>query len=142
MKLIGKIKKGKGSVFKDAFDIRTKVFVEEQGFVDIPDDIDATCWHAVLYENRRPVACGRMFSVGDGVFHIGRVAVLKEYRGKRLGECVMKLFEDSARQLSAVELELCSQQHAQGFYERCGYKVRGEVFYEQGKPHVEMVKIL
>ncbi len=140
MKLKLKIEKGSGAVFKDAFEIRTKVFVEEQGFVDEPDETDAECWHAVMYDNKRPISCGRMFSVGDGVFHIGRVAVLREYRGKHVGRGIMDGFERYARDICAVELELCSQMHAKGFYENCGYSVSGDVFYEQEQPHIKMIK--
>lgn len=142
MEYIAKIRSGKGKVFKDAFNIRTKVFVEEQGFVDIPDEIDESCWHIAVYDKFKPIGCGRMFIVGDGVLHIGRVAVLSEYRGKQVGKSIMMLCEQQARRVSAAELELCSQLHAKGFYERLGYEQAGEIFYEQDQPHIKMVKKL
>ncbi len=142
MEYIAKIRRGKGRVFKDAFKIRTKVFVEEQGFVDTPDETDESCWHIVVYEKLKPIGCGRMFIVGEGVLHIGRVAVLSEYRGKLVGKCIMQLCEDQARKLSASELELCSQLHAKGFYEKLGFEQEGDVFYEQEQPHIKMVKRL
>lgn len=68
----------------DARVIRQSVFVEEQGFEYEFDDIDETALHLVLYdENDNPCATGRLFF--DGCMKIGRIAVMKEYRGQSLG---------------------------------------------------------
>lgn len=49
------LKRGQ-EVKEDAFEIRRRVFMEEQGYTDEFDDIDDTCIHIVLYKKRR--ACG------------------------------------------------------------------------------------
>ena len=43
----------------DARLIRQQVFVEEQGFVNEFDDIDAKAYHAVIYTGGYPIATGR-----------------------------------------------------------------------------------
>lgn len=45
----------------DARLIRQQVFVEEQGFVNEFDDIDAKAYHAVIYTGGYPIATGRLF---------------------------------------------------------------------------------
>ena len=72
----------------DARLIRQSVFVEEQGFEYEFDDIDETALHLVLYdENDNPCATGRLFF--DDCMKIGRIAVMKEYRGQSLGSEVI-----------------------------------------------------
>src|SRR5690554_8175029 len=74
-------------------DIRQQVFVDEQ---KVPpelewDDTDEIADHflAVLPDNT-PVATGRMFTTLDDTAHIGRMAVLPDYRGKGLGEVMLR----------------------------------------------------
>lgn len=77
----------------DARAIRQSVFVEEQGFEYEFDDIDETALHLVLYdENDNPCATGRLFF--DGCMKIGRIAVMKEYRGQSLGSEVIAILEE------------------------------------------------
>ena len=76
----------------DAHGIREDVFVREQGFHNEFDEIDAVAWHTVIYDNGRPAATGRAF-LEDGAWHIGRVAVRKEFRGKQYGASVMQALE-------------------------------------------------
>ena len=79
----------------DARAIRQSVFVEEQGFEYEFDDIDETALHLVLYdENDNPCATGRLFF--DGCMKIGRIAVMKEYRGQSLGSEVIAILEEKA----------------------------------------------
>ena len=64
--------------------LRGKVFIEEQG---VPqeiewDDADATATHFLLTENTVALACGRLLPDGK----VGRMAVLKEHRGRGLGQ--------------------------------------------------------
>ena len=79
----------------DARLIRQSVFVEEQGFEYEFDDIDETALHLVLYdENDNPCATGRLFF--DDCMKIGRIAVMKEYRGQSLGSEVIVILEEKA----------------------------------------------
>ena len=59
--------------------IRREVFMEEQGFCSEFDDIDKRAYHAIVYTNGKASATGRLFEGRSG-WHIGRVAVRKEFR--------------------------------------------------------------
>lgn len=126
-----------------AKDIRLTVFVEEQGFEDEFDEIDDTAWHIEVWDRGLPVVVGRMFeSEKPGIFTIGRIAVLKEFRQFNIGTSVMQALEKHARQLGAIVIELSAQCSAEGFYEKLGYLKHGEVYLDQFCPHIKMVKKL
>lgn len=137
------ISKGKTD-FSDAALLRTKVFVEEQGFENEFDDIDENAYHFVVYDEGQPVAVSRLY--GDfPTYHIGRVAVLPQYRGTGLGQKLMKQIEDYVLKLNnnaKCTLSLSAQTRAAKFYEKCGYIKTGEEYYDEFCPHIEMIKTL
>lgn len=127
----------------DAKIVRQAVFVEEQGFQNEFDEIDGRAWHVVLYEDGVPAATGRTFPKGDGgVYLIGRVAVQKAYRGRGLGEKVVRELEKKLKELGAGRAELSAQLQAQGFYEKLGYRPFGRVYHDEHCPHIAMGKDL
>lgn len=126
----------------DAFAIRQKVFVEEQGFQEEFDEIDARAFHAVLYKDGKALATGRTFSDGGRVFHIGRVAVLPEGRRQGLGALVMDALEEAVKQNGGASVGLSAQVQAQGFYEKLGYAAHGEIYLDEHCPHIQMIKEL
>jgi len=73
---------------------------------------------------------------------IGRVAVLREWRGKGVGRAVMRYLEEEGRQRGYGGITLAAQMTALAFYQRLGYVERGEVFLEAGIEHVWMDVIL
>ena len=125
----------------DARAIRQSVFVEEQGFEYEFDDIDETALHLVLYdENDNPCATGRLFF--GGCMKIGRIAVMKEYRGQSLGSEVIAILEEKALESGAHHIELSAQIQAKDFYKKLGYTEIGEIYKEEFCPHIKMFKDL
>ena len=124
-----------------AAEIRQEVFVEEQGFHNEFDEIDAVAWHTVIYDNGRPAATGRA-CLEDGAWHIGRVAVRKEFRGKQYGAAVMQALEGKIAELGAENVGLSAQVQARGFYEKLGYESHGGEYLDEHCPHVSMTKCL
>lgn len=135
-----KIAKGLENLPK-ASDVRRKVFIEEQGFVNEFDDIDARAIHVLISDGEKPVATGRLFEGNDG-WHIGRIAVLSEYRGNRLGEKVMLVLHNYAKKNNIKEIILSAQVQASGFYEKLGYINLADLHMDENCPHVTMKKIL
>ena len=125
--------------------VRTEVFVHEQG---IPKELewdteDNTAVHA-LVSNRigQPLATGRLLQHAPGVGRIGRMAVKKALRGTRVGRAVLEALVQASAQRGDHEVLLHAQTSAEGFYLRCGFTSRGEVYEEAGIPHIEMFKPL
>src|SRR3954453_16798807 len=94
--------------------IRFAVFVEEQRVpaeIEL-DEMDAKSLHAVAFGNRLAVATGRFLPDGD----IGRMAVLKDWRGRGIGSLILKELIDAARSRGDREILLSAQVHAIAFY--------------------------
>ena len=120
--------------------IRFEVFVEEQKVpaeeeVDINDPLSI---HAIAWSNGKAAACGRLLPDG----HIGRMAVLKPFRGLGVGALVLQHLTERARQRGDREVVLSAQTHAMGFYEKFGFVVEGGEYLDCNIPHRDMRKIL
>lgn len=127
---------------KDAADIRYKVFTLEQGFaeeVDL-DEHDNESIHILVYENNVPIATARMFKEGKDAYHVGRLAVLKEHRGKGVGSFILKVLLNKAKEQGATHLLVGSQIDKAEFYEKNGFIRFGDIFLDADYPHIMMRK--
>jgi predicted GNAT family N-acyltransferase len=119
--------------------VRRRVFVEEQ---KVPeelewDDEDASSRHVMaVAAGGMPVGTGRLLRDG----HIGRMAVLKEWRGRGVGSALMHCLLRLAGEAGHAVVRLHAQIHAVGFYEKHGFVAEGEEFMEAGIPHVVMTR--
>jgi predicted GNAT family N-acyltransferase len=126
---------------EEATRIRFTVFVEEQR---VPaememDENDEYCIHAIAFAaDGRAVGTGRLLPDA----HIGRMAVLKEWRGQGIGAAVLEALIEEARRRGEVEVALSAQTHAIEFYRRHGFSEEGKVYEEAGIPHQAMRKML
>lgn len=133
----------------EAMRIRESVFVEEQG---VPAELeldhhDPQCVHALARdETGRAVGTGRLLPPESHgariVSHVGRMAVLKEWRGRGVGGALLARLIDAARERGDTEIALSAQIHAQGFYRAHGFLEEGEEFTEAGIPHRTMRRVL
>lgn len=124
----------------DAMYVRKLVFTLEQGFsAPDSDQYDAVCTHVVLYDAGKPIATGRIYKE-NGIYHPGRIAVIKEYRGKQLGKVVMQELERTVSPQNGCTFSLSAQLHAIPFYERLGYKSTGERHMDEHCMHEILVK--
>lgn len=129
---------------KEAIEIRYKVFTLEQGFAkeDDLDDLDSKSIHIIVFSYDKPIGTARMFKEDEGIYHIGRLAILKEYRNQGIGSFILKIFEKKAKDLGANKIHLGSQIDKASFYEKNGYKKYGDIFNDAGYPHIMMEKEL
>ncbi len=128
----------------EAMEIRKEVFVREQGFVDEFDATDPMAAHLLLWDGDTAAATARAFPEEGqpGVWHVGRIAVRKAWRGRHLGAEVMRQLEEYVRARGGKKIVLSAQVRAQGFYERCGYTAHGDHYDDEGCPHVATEKPL
>lgn len=120
--------------------IRFAVFVEEQGVpreIEL-DELDEACVHAVAFEGARAVATGRLLPDG----HIGRMAVLKPWRGRGIGALMLSNLIQCAKARGDAEVVLSAQVHAVPFYRAHGFMEEGAPFMEAGIPHQNMRRAL
>ena len=118
--------------------IRESVFIAEQG---VPPELewdgeDAEAVHFLAFAGELAVATARLLSDG----HIGRVAVLKDWRNQKIGHALMSTTLAEAERRGLRRQLLSAQVHATRFYERLGFAVVGDEYLDAGIPHVEMVR--
>lgn len=131
--------------FEDEKKLRTEIFMEEQGFEQEFDEIDPIALHVVIYDASTPIATGRTYHLDDdpqGLYHMGRICVRKDYRGKQIGALVMRELERVCRDHGGKRATLSAQVQASGFYRTFGYQEQGEIYLDEGCPHIQMVKPL
>ncbi len=122
--------------------IREKVFMEEQGFENEFDEIDQQAIHIELYDEDKAIGCARMYSIYEDTYILGRIAILKEYRGKNYGSKILDVLEEECKKRNVKKIELSAQVRASHFYEKNGYKKIGEEYLDEYCPHIRMVKKL
>ncbi len=116
--------------------IREKVFIREQ-FVPVDmewDEFDALSRHVVASMDGIPIGTGRLLPDG----HIGRIAVLREWRGQGAGSALLTGLMEIARTLGMQRVLLNAQIQALPFYLRHGFQAQGEEFLDAGIPHRRM----
>lgn len=123
-----------------ALELRRQVFQDEQGISteDDFDGLDELAEQFVAYDDDLAVGTGRYRVLEDNTGKVERIAVLDEYRGKKVGKAIMEKIAESAREQGLGKLVLDSQIDASGFYKSLGYKIDGEAFEEVGILHVAM----
>lgn len=118
--------------------VRDTVFGMEQ---NVPREIewdgeDSECAHVMVYtEDNTPFGTGRIKPNGK----IGRLAILKEYRKKGIGEKVLNSLIDIAKENGLKEVYLHAQVQAESFYSKRGFKRCGDEFIEADIRHVKMI---
>ena len=120
--------------------IRTTVFIHEQSVPEELewDGLDHDATHLLVNDGNQPVATLRLLDSG----HVGRVAVLSEYRRKGIATALMKHIEKLALKRDYPELILDAQTYIVPMYQKLGYKAEGEIFMDAGIPHMRMRKKL
>ena len=120
--------------------IRFAVFVEEQGVpreIEL-DEIDAACIHAVAYLDEKAVGTGRLLPDG----HIGRMAVLRQWRRHGVGSRILNALVEEARRRGDRHVALSAQVHAVPFYRAHGFVEEGGEYLEAGIRHQAMRRTL
>ena len=107
------------------------------------DETDPTATHFVLFnEEELPIATCRVFwNEAMNTYTLGRLAVIKKYRGKNIGSAIVREAENYVRENGGKSIALHSQCQAAGFYQKLGYKEFGTVENEEGCPHIWMRKL-
>lgn len=120
--------------------VRIAVFVIEQ---NIPeelewDEFDAVSVHALAEDEAgTPIGCGRLLPDG----HIGRMAVLSDWRGRGVGAALLVNLIELARARGDARVRLHAQTQAMPFYAKFGFAPVGAEFSEAGIAHWTMERV-
>lgn len=117
--------------------VRRAVFIEEQNVPETIelDDRDPNCHHVLACDKSRcPIGTARMDANGK----IGRMAVLRDYRGLGVGREMLRTIMDYGRANGITDFHLSAQISAVGFYRKMGFESFGDQFEEAGIQHINM----
>lgn len=118
--------------------VRNEVFVVEQ---QVPegeewDEFDSRSHHVIARDpDGTAIGTGRLTPMRT----IGRMAIRREWRGKGVGEAILRVLIERARALHYPSIELHAQTHAIAFYARAGFVAFGEEYDECGIRHRSML---
>ena len=121
--------------------LRHAVFVLEQS---VPEEIewdgtDKDCSHVIAEDSSgNAIGCGRLLPDG----HIGRMSVLREWRGRGVGTALLGRLIALATERGYRRVMANAQEHACSFYERHGFAPVGVPFSEAGIVHRAMERAL
>lgn len=116
--------------------LRTEVFVNEQ---QVPAEIeidgrDTQCEHVKAVLQGKLVGTGRLLPGG----FIGRMCVLRQFRGQGIGSLMLHQLIELARQEKYSQVLLNSQTDAIAFYQHYGFVIDSDEFMEAGISHRRM----
>lgn len=117
--------------------VRTAVFIQEQ---HVPaelewDEFDETSMHVLACDARgQPIGTARLLPDG----HIGRMAVLKEWRRQGIGSAILQKVLKEMISQGMHKAILNAQVTAVGFYQKFGFQIAGNEFMDAEIPHVQM----
>lgn len=122
---------------QDLYHVRRLVFIEEQ---NVPEEIEIDEWdelstHVLARDLQGlPIGCGRLLPDG----HIGRMAVLPNWRGRGVGAALLSCLLQLAAGSGMNEVVLSAQVHAVPFYGKFGFEGFGDPYEEAGIAHQAM----
>lgn len=147
MATIDVVQIGSTEELREALALRFRVFVDEQ-HVPADEEVDrydasptsSDALHLLARAGDVPVGTARLLldAPTSGPIHLGRVAVLAEWRRHGVGNALMGRLHDEARARGYRSIEISAQIHAIPFYERLGYIAEGPVYLEAGIEHRTM----
>ena len=127
----------------DALQLRSRVFILEQGpFLDV-DGFDRQSWHLLGRDESGTLqACLRVVDPGLKYDEpsIGRVVTAAEVRRTGLGRELMRVgLQGCQLHWPGRGVRISAQQRLQRFYEDLGFVAVGQAYGEDGIPHLEML---
>ena len=123
--------------------IREQVFIQEQNVpIELEwDNEDETALHllAQVEVKDKSLAIGTArIIINNEHAHIGRMAVLSQWRNQGVGAKILQACIDICQQHGVKQIALNAQTVAIPFYQKVGFQVIGDEFMDAGIPHKKM----
>lgn len=122
------------------FKLRATVFNTEQNsnYCD-PDDNDPLAHHVFAKDNDRVIAYARYFATNNDVT-FGRVVIEKEYRGRGIGNSLMKhILSEIKKTFPGNKIIIHAQVQVEGYYVKYDFQPVGDTFIEADRKHIKMI---
>ena len=119
--------------------IREKVFIQEQKVTPQLewDGMDEKAIHFLVFNDKAAIGCARAIVIKDHM-QLGRMAVLKEYRGQGIGGALIEKAMTIAKLNQLSVIYISAQCHAIDFYKKFGFEVKSDIYLDAEIPHRDM----
>jgi len=119
--------------------IREKVFIEEQKVTSQLewDGMDEEAIHFLAFKNEKAIGCARAFVI-ENYMQLGRMAVLKEYRGEGIGTALLEKAMTTAKLNELSVIYISAQCQAIDFYKKFGFEITSDIYLDAEIPHRDM----
>ncbi|MCW3118514.1 MAG: acetyltransferase [Chitinophagaceae bacterium] len=124
--------------------LREDILRKPLGFTFTPGELEAERDNMLIaaFEDDRILGCCMLVEEKPGIIRLRQMAVLNDLQGKGIGRALMQFAENIARDHGYKTITMHARKHAVGFYEKVGYKIKGNEFTEVSIPHLVMEKQL
>ena len=119
--------------------IREKVFIQEQKVTPELewDGMDENAMHFLVFKDEEAIGCARAVMIKN-YMQLGRMAVLKEYRGQGIGSALLEKAIVTAKLNQISSIHISAQFYAIDFYLKFGFEVMSDIYLDAEIPHRDM----
>ncbi len=119
--------------------IREKVFIQEQKVTPELewDGMDEKAIHFLVFKDEEAIGCARAIVIKSQM-QLGRMAVLKEYRGQGAGSTLIEKAIVTAKLKQLSSIQISAQCNAINFYVKFGFEVMGDTYSDAEILHRDM----
>ncbi len=130
--------------YRQMVKLRDDILRKPLGLIFTPDELESEKDNMLIaaFEDERILGCCMLVEEQPGTVRLRQMAVLNDVQGKGIGRALMNFAENIARDRGYKILRMHARANAIGFYEKVGYQVRGDQFFEVTIPHYVMEKQL
>jgi predicted GNAT family N-acyltransferase len=124
--------------------LRDEILRRPLGLIYTPEDLEPDKKDILIgaLDDGKMIGCCILRAEEPGTVRLRQMAVRNNQQGKGIGQQIIRFAETLARDKGFKVLTMHARDTAIGFYEKQGYKVIGDMFYEVTIPHHKMEKML
>jgi GNAT superfamily N-acetyltransferase len=124
--------------------LRDAVLRKPLGLNFTPQDLETEKDNILIaaFEEERMLGCCMLVEERPDMVRLRQMAVLNALQGKGIGRALMNFAENIARDRGYKIVKMHARNNSIGFYEKVGYRKKGDEFIEVTIPHYVMEKIL
>jgi predicted GNAT family N-acyltransferase len=119
--------------------IREQVFIQDQKVTPELewDGIDEKAIHFLVFKDNEAIGCARAIVIKN-YMQLGRMAVLKKYRGIGIGSALLEKAIVTAKLKQLTSIHISAQCYAIDFYVKFGFEVISDIYLDAEIPHRDM----
>ena len=130
--------------YQQMIKLRDIILRKPLGLSFTPEDLEKEKDNMLIgaFEEERMLGCCMLVEELPSIVRLRQMAVSNDLQGKGIGRALMNFAENLARDRGYKIIRMHARDNAVGFYEKVGYKVKGDKFIEITIPHFMMEKDL